>query len=172
MIVPLVLMTLAGVALALGSGLVRPRAAEIAFGLGPAFMLGVGATATVAIALLTVGVALVPAFFAGVAAAAAAGALLGWRRPLAPVVLASPAPAATGPVTIAVLLVLAVVAVLGVLVAREHPFVLWDSWWRWGRKALALRDSSGLDASVFTNASFSAALPDYPLLLPFAQAVE
>jgi hypothetical protein len=165
-IVPMLLMLLVGVPLANAAGLQSRGRLGVVLALGPAYLLGTAATAIVAIALLVVGVPVLPAFGLALAVVAAAGAFASSRAaPRQELGLRLTAPLAVA------LVLLAAFALLGAFVAASHPLQVWDAWSIYGRKAVSLHDSGGLDGTFFSDPANAIMHPDYPLLLPLLESV-
>lgn len=162
-----------GLAILLATRFVRwsPRAVLPALGL--AYLAGVAAVTLTLVALTCAGVPFTLKSIAGtMALLAAAGLAWGWRRRDKGAPVTPTATAGADRWLVAVFLALfAVFVVVGVLRAHRQLLSDWDAWAIWTPKAIGLVRSDELVLGSFASPAYAFRHPDYPMLLPFFEAI-
>jgi hypothetical protein len=180
MLGPTCLLTLAGLGVVVGSGMVRPTLGEALPALGLAYLAGVCAVMLVGIAVISAGASFdLPLFTAVCLMIGAGGFSVAARR--APT---GKSPSRQGPqmgadplarlikpsLVILGLLIAGYLAVLLLAVAVQ-PMDAWDGWSLWTRKALLLADFQGVPTQFFAEPAYAFMHQDYPLLLPLLESI-
>jgi hypothetical protein len=176
LILPTVLLTLAGLGLLQGLGVAGrgPRSALAASGL--AYLAGTSVVMLVGGALLTLGIALTLPLFAVVCGVVGiGGAVLARRRVLGPsagwLATVRRAPLGYRIATASLLVLAAAYLVVWLLAFTEMPVHDWDGWSIWARKGMILASFDGLPTRFFTDGAYRFMHQDYPLLLPLLESV-
>jgi hypothetical protein len=175
---PTCLLTLAGLGVLFGAGMIRPTLRAAAPALGLAYLAGVSAVMLLGLAVISLGAGFNVALFTLSCLLFAAGGLLiaARRSNWAPQPNGGVRPA-LGPLgwmlrpSLAVLGVLvAGYLVVLLLTALVQPMDTWDAWSLWTRKARILADYDGIPTQFFVDPA-NAFRHQYPLLLPLFESV-